>query len=505
MRIRRASTGETHDLNGAKLLGAGGEAKVYQLAENPDWVVKIWHKPTPERVAKAGAMIRNPPTDPTASMRHSSIAWPIDLVSTLGSSPRVLGFVMPYVGGMSPAFMFFNPKTRREKCPLFNSFYLHRTARNLACAVRAVHDKGYVVGDLNESNVLVAETALVTLVDTDSFQVWDGESGEMYRCKVGKPEYTAAEMQGKPFAKIDRTTDQDAFALGVLVFQLLMEGTHPFAGRYRGRGEPPTYDLRISAGHFPYSNDPKNPFEPNPIAPPFTGLHPSLQQLFMRCFVDGHINPSYRPDARSWQWVLEEAELSLIPCWINDQHLHGGHLGECPWCERTRLLAGRDPFPSKEAVQKGDHLKPAAIPKRRSPPPTPPFRHSAPPKTSPTSAPPLPPRLPSNPGRHIRVGSGNTVKPRTKHVDPRVQKAFAPLGPRNDWAWIGLLFGILAVFAMRLPGLTFLLAMLGLPCAVYGEYESRGLFLDGKGQWVARVAIFLNIAAFLGYAIALAD
>lgn len=58
---------------------------------------------------------------------------------------------------------------------------------------------------------------------------------------------------------------------------------------------------------------------------------------------------------------------------------------------------------------------------------------------------------------------------------------------------------------MRLPGLTFLLAMLGLPCSVYGEYDSRGLFLDGKGQWVARVGIFLNIAAFLAYALAQAN
>ncbi len=36
MRIRRESTGETHDLNAATPLGAGGEAKVYRLAENPE-------------------------------------------------------------------------------------------------------------------------------------------------------------------------------------------------------------------------------------------------------------------------------------------------------------------------------------------------------------------------------------------------------------------------------------------------------------------------------------
>ena len=36
------------------------------------------------------------------------------------------------------------------------------------------HVRGYVVGDVNESNILVTPTALVTLgMDTDSFQVPD--------------------------------------------------------------------------------------------------------------------------------------------------------------------------------------------------------------------------------------------------------------------------------------------------------------------------------------------
>ena len=59
--------------------------------------------------------------------------------------------------------------------------------------MRALHERGYVVGDVNESNILVNRGALVTLIDTDSFQVRSAE--QVYRCRVGKPEYTPPELQ----------------------------------------------------------------------------------------------------------------------------------------------------------------------------------------------------------------------------------------------------------------------------------------------------------------------
>src|ERR1051325_10542084 len=223
MRVQRASTGQILTLTEGSLLGAGGEARIYTLPEEPSLVAKIWHKPTEERAAKLRAMLANPPIDPMAAQSHISIAWPHDVVYGLDRRHTVAGFLMPYVQGLHPIFDFFNPKTRREKCPLFNYFYLHRTARNLAIAVRALHERGYVIGDVNESNVLVSETALVTIVDTDSFQVWDGAKGVVYRCRVGKPEFTPPEMQGKTFGQFNRGIPQDLFGLGIILFELLME------------------------------------------------------------------------------------------------------------------------------------------------------------------------------------------------------------------------------------------------------------------------------------------
>ena len=125
---------------------------------------------------------------------------------------------------------------------------------DLAAAVGALHLRGYVIGDVNESNILVTESALVTLVDTDSFQVRDPQTGLVYRCPVGTPQFTPPELQNKTFAHVDRMPEHDAFGLAVLIFQLLMEGAHPYAGRYTGPGDPPPYEVRISLGHFPHGN-----------------------------------------------------------------------------------------------------------------------------------------------------------------------------------------------------------------------------------------------------------
>jgi len=52
----------------------------------------------------------------------------------------------------------------------------------------------------------------------------------LFPLSVGKPEYTAAELQGRDFSTMDRKASHDNFGLAVLIFHLLMEGIHPFAG-----------------------------------------------------------------------------------------------------------------------------------------------------------------------------------------------------------------------------------------------------------------------------------
>lgn len=324
----------------------GGEATVHELPDRPALVAKLYHRPTDAHAAKLAAMLATPPADPMAGSGHVSIAWPVDRLVDPDDPARVLGFAMPRVEGARPVFEFFNPRSRLRLCPGFHYGYLLRTARNLAAAVRAVHERDYVVGDLNETNTLVDNQALVTLVDTDSFQVPD--HGRVYRCPVGKPEYTPPELQQVRFADFDRGPEHDAFALAVLVFQLLLQGTHPFAGRFTGEGEPGDLARRIALGQWPHARSRHVPYEPPPLAPPFTTLPPPVQDLMRRCFEGGHARSALRPTAAQWQEALAVAEQRLVPCPDNPQHYTHAGMRDCPWCVMARRL-GRDPFPNTTA------------------------------------------------------------------------------------------------------------------------------------------------------------
>ncbi|MBY0526051.1 MAG: tetratricopeptide repeat protein [Gemmataceae bacterium] len=358
MRVRLEATGEALNLD-ATPLGRGGEAAIHALTDTATAVAKIYHQPTAEHAAKLGAMLAAPPADPMAGTGHVSIAWPSTRLFDADS--RCIGYLMPRVHEARLLHEFYNPKVRQQVCPGFHHGYLLRTARNLAAAVRAVHERGYVIGDVNESNILVTTTALVALIDTDSFQV--RASDQVFRCRVGKPEYTPPELQRARFAEVDRGPEHDAFGLAVLIFQLLMQGAHPFLGVFTGQGEPASIPRRIEAGHWPYATSRTVPYKPTPLAPPFAVLPAPVRDLMQRCFDDGHTNPASRPGAREWQQALHAAEKELITCPDNPQHCYHGRLSTCPWCDLAQIH-GRDPFPTPGLPGRATVSRPAPAPRR---------------------------------------------------------------------------------------------------------------------------------------------
>jgi DNA-binding helix-hairpin-helix protein with protein kinase domain len=301
-------------------------------------------------------MVANPPPDPTAAQGHTSIAWPVDVLLSEADGSEA-GYLMPRISGAYPILDLYNPGARCAVCPLFSYKYLFRTAQNLAAVMHALHARDYVIGDVNESNILVTDTALITIVDTDSFQVPDVGGRTVFHCPVGKPEFTPPELQGTMLRAEERTPLHDCFGLGVLIFQLLMEGAHPFAGIYNGEDDPPPIEARITEGHYPYGQN-ETPYRPTPFSLPIEIMPAVLRRMFQRCFEDGHKDPRMRPHATEWVQALKEAELDLDVCGVNDQHLYGSHLNICPWCQRTEILGGADPFPSKLRIISGRHMDP---------------------------------------------------------------------------------------------------------------------------------------------------
>ncbi|MGH2497468.1 MAG: helix-hairpin-helix domain-containing protein [Ktedonobacteraceae bacterium] len=342
-------------------LARGGEGTIYKIRNDPSSVAKIFHKPSKEKADKIQAMISNPPHDTAErDLGHTSIAWPKACI--MNANQQCVGFTMPYIyidesHKYHPLFVAYNPQTRLKTIAALTWDYLLLIAHNVAFIVKELHDKGYVIGDINESNFLFTNTGLVTLVDCDSVQA-PKPGGGFYRCTVGKPEFTAPELQGKNLSQVDRQRYSDDFSLAILIFLLLMEGRHPFSGVWRGESNPPTIPQHIQQGNFPYAKPLALPFTKNtnhlfpPVhALPFEILPPNVQRLMISCFrtnhhSEGSRHPKERPTAQRWYQVLEEAEKQLVACRkYPSSHVYRKGLSQCPWCQRAELL-GTNPFPT---------------------------------------------------------------------------------------------------------------------------------------------------------------
>jgi serine/threonine protein kinase len=351
-------------------LGGGGEGEVYEVAGSQD-AAKLYAVPerTAERQAKLEVMIAHAPEDPTRDLGHSTLAWPTDLLL----DGTFVGFLMPRVEPGCPKLTrFIHPSLYPD---LFSWRHQIEIAANLAGGLAALHAAGYVVGDLKGENVHVTPSCLVTFVDCDSIQLRDPASGRVFRCPKGTPEYTAPELQGLDFHTVDRTESSDAFALAVMVCQLLMAGTHPFAG---GRG--PTREENIARGESFLLGG-----RPPLTAPPASVIPPEVRALLVACFKN---KPKDRPAVREIAEALAASRDHLVLCPRRpDHHAYGDHLASCPWCEYEQRV-GIDPY--------GPKPKPAPRPQRPaaqwvsapSPPPVsrPPAQASVKPPRRPLSA-----------------------------------------------------------------------------------------------------------------------
>jgi DNA-binding helix-hairpin-helix protein with protein kinase domain len=314
-------------------LGTGGEGTVYEIAGAPELVAKLYHESiTDERAAKLAWLARN------GSERLSKLtAWPVDVVCEQPGG-RVAGFTMKRIGQAEEVHALHSPKSRLQKFPEASWAFLLYVAANVARAVAAVHEHGLVVGDLNPKNILVTRQATVHLLDCDSFQVRVEDT--VYRCEAGFPDYTPPELQGVAFRDVDRTAAHDAFGLGVVIFQLLFLGRHPFSGRFTGSEEMPL-ERAIREGRFAYGSDAgQRGMQPPPGTLALEAVSEPVMKLLRRAFL---YVPDDRPQPREWVTALEALAQTLKRCEAHDGHQFYQELAACPWCEietraRVRLF-----------------------------------------------------------------------------------------------------------------------------------------------------------------------
>lgn len=333
-------TSETTPTLWGERLGEGGEGTVY--AYGPGECIKVYKEvDDPKALERKLRALVAARTD----RLEQAVAWPREIVYDgtnirqgaasqtptpqpppppgtnirQGEGERAVGFTMQRVPDARPVHQVYQARSRQRHFPKADWAFLVRVARNLAACVHFVHEEGLVVGDLNESNVLVSQKGLVRLIDADSFQI--ERDGFLQTCDVGKGELLAPELQGRSLTGLRRTEQHDLFALAVLVFHLLVVGRHPFAGRplQPKAGEPDvSLEESIRRGWYAFADPPIGPIFPPP------GLHlgwlpAEIREMFGEAFQVGA--PTHRPSASRWFSALERLEGSLERCAENDRHV----------------------------------------------------------------------------------------------------------------------------------------------------------------------------------------
>jgi DNA-binding helix-hairpin-helix protein with protein kinase domain len=371
-------------------INSGGEGKIYKT----DWigfVAKVYDVlPNSDQITKLKAMIANPPKNPPTNGNYVAIAWPSSL---LFEKDKCIGFLMPQIGKNVQLIEVYNPKRRKAVLPKCDWVFLHTAARNFAEIVNSLHKTDYVIGDIKPQNILVDNHALVSVVDTDSFQVRTGNT--VYRCHVATEGFTPPELLGVDTSNVTQTVYHDRYRIALIIYHLLFT-RHPFdEGKWQGSGEQPSQVELIKQGVWLYNS--QGLLQSHKVTIPLQVIHPNLQRLFQQCFNAGHKEPTKRPSAEEWSEALRLAINDLTSCGKVDTHKFSRIYGNCYWCERKGLLNNLDIF-------EGEPPKPKikTIPRSRKtvfPPSSPPTKNqpvSPAPLTNQTPTPPQTTKSDSN-------------------------------------------------------------------------------------------------------------
>ena len=137
-------------------LGSGAEGTVYSIAGDPTRVMKVYHDPKPQLIAKITEMVES---DLKGSM---DVSFPEELIF---EGNRFRGYVMKRAKGESFGSVYAISSKKRP-IPQEVRFTI---AKNLCIALSNVHEAGFVFGDFNPANIKVdIDRRTVTLMDTDS-------------------------------------------------------------------------------------------------------------------------------------------------------------------------------------------------------------------------------------------------------------------------------------------------------------------------------------------------
>lgn len=208
----------------------GGEGSVYKT-DRADTVAKIYHsdKRTQQRLDKLGVMRK-------IRMDLAQVCWPKSIL--YDREQNFVGFLMAAAApdslemGLS-VLKLAGQNVRTKLLPHWNRMQIIDCCITVSSTFATLHQRNILMGDVNPRNLLVSKSHAenVWFVDCDSYQV------AKFTCPVGVPEYASPNMLARiektagGYANCPRTLEDEQFSLAILLFQMVMLGQSPFAGK----------------------------------------------------------------------------------------------------------------------------------------------------------------------------------------------------------------------------------------------------------------------------------
>lgn len=308
--------------------GEGGEGSVHRVI-SPAWYnsdcVKLYFDKnrTKAREQKVDFMVKHPPPDLNeVKAGGCGICWPKELVYQGG---RLAGFVMPLAFSGSLSLAELCNSNMDKMAPIWRQKY-DRASRagiesrlklcvNIAAAVNLIHrqDK-YVLVDLKPQNLLITSDGKVSVIDVDSIQIANNGT-VVFPAQFATPEYVPAEGNKINPSKDFIPESWDRFSLAVMFYQILF-GLHPYAASYKGQYKDSTsISDSIKNGLFVFGARKSYVHVKPRLHENFGRIPSSLQDLFMKAFDVGYVDPAGRPRAEEWGRIIFEEIQKPVHQW----------------------------------------------------------------------------------------------------------------------------------------------------------------------------------------------
>ena len=125
---------------------------MFTIANSPTMVAKIYHQPAdPQKMAKLRHQLQVAQPD-----LQKVAAWPTGILLDWNNSKAVRGILMPRMSGKE-IHRLYGPADRAVEFPSAGWDYLIHVAMNCGAAFETLHERGIVMADVNEGNLLVTE------------------------------------------------------------------------------------------------------------------------------------------------------------------------------------------------------------------------------------------------------------------------------------------------------------------------------------------------------------